>query len=90
MPLFALICRDKPGALPIRMATREAHLAYVRDTGAVRLAGPLIETGQMAGSLIILEADDLAAAQAWADADPYQAAGLFETVALSEWKKVIG
>ncbi|MFN3526398.1 MAG: YciI family protein [Paracoccus sp. (in: a-proteobacteria)] len=90
MPLFAVMCRDKPGALPIRMATREAHLAHIRDSGIVAMAGPLIEGGEMCGSLVILDAADMDAAQGWADADPYRAAGLFAGVEIVEWKKVIG
>ena len=90
MPLFAVICRDKPGALPIRLATREAHLAYVRESGIVSQAGPFIENAEMCGSLVILDTTDLAAAQAWAAGDPYKAAGLFESVQVIEWKKVIG
>lgn len=90
MPLFAVICRDKPGALPIRMATREAHLAHIKDSGIVAMAGPLIEGGEMCGSLVILDAADVAAAEGWAAADPYRAAGLFAGVEIVEWKKVIG
>lgn len=90
MPLFAVICRDKPGALQIRLDTREAHLAHIRDSGIVYLAGPLIEDGEMRGSLVILDTTDLAAAEDWAARDPYKAAGLFDSVAVSEWKKVIG
>lgn len=90
MPHYALICRDNPGMMDKRMATREAHLAYARDSGAVVHGGPLIENGQMAGSLVILDCPDRAAAQAWADADPYHAAGLFASSELTEWKKVIG
>lgn len=90
MPLYALICRDNPEMMETRMATREAHLAYARDSGAVVLGGPFIEDGQMAGSLVILDAADRTAAQAWADADPYHIAGLFGSSELSEWKKVIG
>ncbi|MFC0199464.1 YciI family protein [Paracoccus rhizosphaerae] len=90
MPLFAVICRDKPGALQIRLDTRDAHLAHIRDSGIVFMAGPLIEEGEMRGSLVILDAADLPAAQAWADADPYKAAGLFASTEVVEWKKVIG
>ena len=90
MPLFAVICRDKPGALQTRLDTRDAHLAHIRDSGIVAMAGPLIEEGEMAGSLVILDAPDLAAAQDWAAADPYKAAGLFATTQIVEWKKVIG
>lgn len=90
MPLFAVICRDKPGALQIRLDTRDAHLAHIRDSGIVAMAGPLIEEGEMRGSLVILEAADLDAARAWAEADPYKAAGLFASTEITEWKKVIG
>ena len=90
MPLFAVICRDKPGALQIRLDTRDAHLAHIRDSGIVFMAGPLIEGGEMRGSLVILDAADLTAAEAWADAAPYKAAGLFASTEVVEWKKVIG
>tara|TARA_R110001606_G_scaffold52571_33_gene130479 strand:- start:386 stop:661 length:276 start_codon:yes stop_codon:yes gene_type:complete len=90
MPLFAVICRDKPGALQVRLDTRDAHLAHIRDSGIVAMAGPLMEDGQMCGSLVVLDADDLDAAQAWAAADPYKAAGLFASVDVIAWNKVIG
>lgn len=90
MPLFAVICRDKPGALQVRLDTRDAHLAHIRDSGIVAMAGPLMEDGQMCGSLVILDTDDLAAAQAWAAGDPYKAAGLFASVDVIAWNKVIG
>ena len=88
--LFAVICRDKPGALQTRLDTRAAHLTYIEETGIVAMAGPFLEAGQMCGSLVILDCDSLAAAQAWAAGDPYAAAGLFESVTVTEWKKVIG
>ena len=59
MPLFAVICRDNPGALQTRLDTREAHLAHIRDSGIVAMAGPLIEEGEMRGSLVILDCADL-------------------------------
>ncbi|SIS75590.1 hypothetical protein SAMN05421772_10444 [Paracoccus saliphilus] len=90
MPLFAVICRDKPGALQTRLDTREAHLAHIRNSGIVAMAGPLIENEEMRGSLVILDAPDLAAAEDWAANDPYKSAGLFDSVQVTEWKKVIG
>lgn len=88
---FALMTKDKPGALQTRLENREAHLAYIAETGVVEMAGPVLDTdGEMCGSLIVLEVDDLAAAQAWADNDPYAKAGLFSDVTLTAWKKVIG
>jgi uncharacterized protein YciI len=87
----ALMTRDKPGALQIRLDTREAHLAYIKETGVVEMAGPFLdEAGQMCGSMIVLDVADLAAAKAWAENDPYNKAGLFSDVRIQEWKKVIG
>ncbi len=55
------------------------------------MAGPFLDAqGQMSGSLVILSVDSLKQAQAWADTDPYARAGLFQSVTLTEWKKVIG
>lgn len=87
----ALICQDKPGALQIRLDTRAAHLDHIQASGVVEMAGPFLDAaGQMNGSLVILSVDSLADAQAWADADPYAKAGLFDSVTITEWKKVIG
>jgi uncharacterized protein YciI len=87
----ALMTRYKPGALQIRLDTREAHLAYIKETGVVEMAGPFLdESGQMCGSMIVLDVADLAAARAWAENDPYNKAGLFADVHIQEWKKVIG
>lgn len=89
--LFAVICDDKPGALEMRKANRAAHLAYIEDTGVTAQAGPLLdEAGAPCGSLLIVEADNPAAAHAWAEADPYALAGLFARVDVRAWNKVIG
>ena len=72
------------------MANRAAHLDYVAQTGAVLFGGPLISDGQMCGSLLVIEADDIEAARNWAAHDPYALAGLFADVEISEWKRVIG
>ncbi len=87
----ALICLDKPGHLEMRKANREAHLAYLAETGVVEMAGPFLDAeGGMCGSLLVLDVSDLAAAQGWAANDPYAKAGLFASVDVREWKKVIG
>jgi uncharacterized protein YciI len=89
--LIALMTKDKSGALQTRVDNRDAHLAYIADTGVVAMAGPFLDAdGQMCGSLIVLDVDDMTAAQTWADNDPYKKAGLFQSVELSAWKKVIG
>jgi uncharacterized protein YciI len=87
----ALICIDKPGHIEVRKANREAHLAHIAASGVVETAGPFLsEAGEMCGSLIVLDVPDLAAGKAWAAADPYAKAGLFLSVDIREWKKVIG
>ncbi len=89
--LIALMAHDKDGALDIRKANRDAHLAYLDATGVVSQAGPLLnDGGDMIGSLIILSVDSMAEAQRWAENDPYAKAGLFRDVTLIEWKRVIG
>ena len=92
MPLFMLACFDKPNSLDLRMATREAHLAYVRENLAqVKLAGPLLdEADSMAGSLFVLDVADRAAVKAFNAADPYQTAGLFERVEIRGFRASIG
>lgn len=88
---FVLICRDKPGALETRKANRADHLAYIEATGVVAQAGPTLDaTGQMAGSVIVLDVADRAAAEGWAAGDPYARAGLFDSVEIVHWNRVIG
>ncbi|MBL4916800.1 YciI family protein [Szabonella alba] len=87
----ALICTDKPGALQTRLDNRAAHLAHIEASGVVEMAGPFLDAqGQMSGSLVVLTVETLAEAEAWAAADPYAQAGLFDSVTITEWKKVIG
>lgn len=87
----ALMAHDKPGALAIRTANRQAHLDYIAATGVVEMAGPLLDAdGQMCGSLVVLTVDSVQDAQDWAANDPYAQAGLFASTTLIEWKKVIG
>lgn len=90
MPLFALICHDKPGHLETRKENRAAHLAYIEETGVVAQAGPFLDdAGAMCGSLVILDVADRAAAEDWAASDPYAKAGLFESVSVLAWNRVI-
>ena len=85
--LFVITAIDKEASLSLRMATREAHFAYVKETGAVRLGGPFLDAhGEMAGSMIVIEAADLTAARIWAQNDPYAKAGLFASSDVRSWK----
>ena len=90
MPLFAVMCTDKENHLETRKANRDAHLAYLKETGVAQ-AGPFLDAdGNMCGSLLILDVADLAAAQDWAANDPYAKAGLFQSVPIQHWNREIG
>lgn len=91
MPLFAIVCRDKPGALETRLATRAKHLEYLAESKVLKLAGALLgDDGNPVGSILIVEADDISAAQAQADNDPYTAADIFESVEINPWRLAVG
>jgi uncharacterized protein YciI len=87
---YAIIGTDRPGSLQARSSARPAHLARLdalRDAGRLRLAGPFptIDANDpgpagFTGSLIVAEFASLADARAWADADPYVAAGVYASV----------
>lgn len=88
---YAIIATDKPDSLDLRIATRDAHLAYLKDTGVVEMAGPFLnEAEKMCGSMVVIEVADRAAAEDWAANDPYAKAGLFLKTRIEAWKKVIG
>jgi uncharacterized protein YciI len=81
---------DRAASLQARLSARPAHLARLealRDAGRLRLAGPFpaIDANDpgpagFTGSLIVAEFASLAEARAWADADPYIAAGVYASV----------
>lgn len=90
--LFVIFCTDKPGHLPVRQENRAAHLAYLGGYGgSVVAAGPTFadDGTTMNGSLIILDLDDAAAAAAFVAGDPYGRAGLFASVDVRPWKRVL-
>jgi uncharacterized protein YciI len=96
--LYAIVGEDVPNSLEQRLASRPAHLARLRElqaAGRMVLAGPCpaIDSPDpgpagFSGSLIVAEFDSLAAAQAWADADPYVAAGVYARVTVRPFKQV--
>lgn len=90
MPFFAIHCIDKPDSAELRAATRAAHLAHVAKVGDdVLVAGPLLRPdGRAMGSLLIIAFEDRDAAIAFANADPYHQAGLFESRSITNWHKV--
>ncbi len=97
--LYAIFGNDVPDSLERRTAARPAHLARLKalqDEGRLLLAGPFpgvdaVDPGPagFTGSLIVAEFPSLDTAQAWADADPYVAAGVYAQVAVRPFKKVL-
>lgn len=95
--LYVIYATDVPGTLEQRLAARPAHLArlqQLRDQGRLLTAGPLPaidseDPGQagFTGSLVIAEFDTLAAAQRWAQEDPYIHAGVYESVSVKPFRK---
>ena len=90
MPLFAIHCLDHPGAGDLRAATRAAHLDYLAGlTDRIFVAGPLLGLeGGPIGSLLIVDCADRRAAYQFAADDPYALAGLFQSVAITAWRRV--
>lgn len=94
--LYAIIATDVANSLEARLAARPAHLErlqVLKGEGRIVLAGPhpAIDSNDpgaagFTGSLIVAEFDSLSAAQAWADADPYIAAGVYANVIVKPFK----
>jgi uncharacterized protein YciI len=88
--LFVLVCRDKPGSLDLRLATRPQHLAYLETyIGRLVQAGPMLDLdNRPCGSLLIIDVADHAEAEGFALADPYNKAGLFESVVVRGYREI--
>ena len=90
--MFMVHCKDKPGHLQTRLDNRAAHLDYAKGFGAkIVIGGPLLsDDGQtMIGSMLVYDTDDRAELDAFLAGDPYGKAGLFESVTVLRYKKVL-
>ena len=89
--LFAIICHDRQGGLETRKENRPAHLEHLASIGdSLKGAGPFLDDeGNPNGSMVIVEMADMAAAQAFADNDPYAKAGLFASVDIRAWNWIL-
>lgn len=96
---YAIISEDIRNSLALRKEARPAHLArleQLRDQGRLLVAGPhpAVDTEDpgeagFTGSLVIAEFESLEAARAWADADPYVAAGVYDRVTVKPFRAVL-
>lgn len=90
--LYVIKCVDKPDHLQVRLDNRPAHVDYLKSYGdKLFAAGPTLsdDDDSMNGSVVILDLADKAEAEEFCANDPYAKAGLFESVAISKWKKVL-
>ena len=97
--LYAIIATDVENSLESRLNARPAHLArleQLKTEGRLILAGPhpAVDSNDsgpagFSGSLIVAEFESLLAAQQWADADPYRAAGVYASVLVKPFKLVL-
>jgi uncharacterized protein YciI len=97
--LYAIIASDVENSLENRLNARPAHLArleQLKSEGRLILAGPhpAVDSNDpgpagFSGSLIVAEFESLQAAQQWAEADPYRAAGVYASVLVKPFKLVL-
>lgn len=96
---YAIISEDVENSLPLRVKAREAHLARMQELvteNRVLIAGPhpAVDSEDpgsagFTGSLVVIDFPSLEAAKAWADDDPYVAAGVYASVTVKPFKKVL-
>lgn len=97
--LYAIISQDVENSLDKRLSVRPDHIGRLEDLkeqGRLILAGPHpaidnIEPGPagFSGSLVVAEFSSLEEAQVWADDDPYIKAGVYDSVTVKPFKKVL-
>ena len=90
--LYVIYAEDIADSLEKRLSVRPAHLARLQllhDEGRLLTAGPMpaVDSNEP-GSTVIAEFESLEAAQAWANDDPYIAAGVYRQVSVKPYKKV--
>ena len=97
--LYMICATDVEGSLDKRLQARPAHLErlhQLKNEGRLILAGPFPAIDRpdpgpagFTGSLVVAEFGSLEDAQSWANDDPYVAAGVYESVVVKPYKKVL-
>ena len=91
--LFIAACVDKPDSVDKRLASRPAHLAYLKRLGAkVKIGGAMLDkdAANSIGSMLIFEGESEAEVRAILANDPYTLAGLFDSVTVTPWRQAVG
>lgn len=96
--LYSIVSTDVADSLLLRKGARPAHLErlqQLQDEGRLVIAGPnpAVDSSDpgdagFTGSLIVAEFASLEQAKAWADDDPYTAAGVYAQVVVKPFKQV--
>ena len=96
---YVIYSKDRDDSLQGRSGARADHLARLNtllNEGRLLLAGPrpAIDAEDpgpagFQGSLVVAWFDSLDDARAWADADPYARAGVYESVEVTPFKRVM-
>lgn len=90
--MYAVYCKDKQGGLQLRLNNRAAHLAFLENhRDKVVLVGPLMteDRQSMIGSLLVMDFKERAELDAFLAEDPYAKAGVFESVEVHPFRKVM-
>lgn len=96
---YLILGRDFPDSLPRRQSLRPAHLARLQDlaaAGRLLVAGPLPALDAedpgpagFSGSALIAEFGSLKDACDWAEADPYRQGGVYASVEVHPFRRVL-
>lgn len=89
--LFAMIAKDAPDALQLRLDTRPVHLDHLNSLGKkLVFAGALLDDEEKPeGSIVIFDAENLEEAKSLAAADPFVGAGVFASYEVKRWRVAI-
>lgn len=96
--LYMIYAEDNADSLKKRLPVRQAHLARLQllhDEGRLLTAGPMpaVDSNEpgaagFVGSVVIAQFESLEAAKAWAEDDPYVAAGVYRNISVNPYNKV--
>jgi uncharacterized protein YciI len=93
MATYSISCVDGPDGARLRLEHMKAHLAHIETViDDILIAGPVQDKdgGSHVASLLVLKAENIEAARAWLERDPYFKAGVWKSVEIVPFKPVAG
>ena len=88
--LYIVYQIDGPDSPEIRAATRDAHFKYLDEHEDILIHGGalLAEDGKTrTGSVLVINVENLSAAEAFSENEPFRRAGLFERVEINRMRR---